>query len=148
MNTNNNTRVPYTINARSVVFTDTEVIVSFFGGKLYQGPLAGLKEFARVNELDRPTNCRSNGARHGLYPCLRATNETAQAISMLAGRPIAAGDGMTFGSRSALLKAVAALRAAGIVPPPEALAWGITDAPYAEEAKPAVPASMDNELPF
>lgn len=135
---------PYTTEARNVVFTpDVLIHATFKGSKSYAGELAGLREWAITNEVDAPLSCFTDLGRHGLFPCLVATNEKiATGLSVMMGTHIEQNNGATFASRLQMRGVAVALSRAGIRLDRESFQWGITELPYADGVKAAQPKQM------
>lgn len=143
------TKAQYTVAARGVVFTpDAIITVQFSGGKTFTGPIESLASWVKENKVNQPMSCTTELGRHGIYPCIRATNERlAGALSVLAGSKLEVGDGITYVNRQMTMNAARTLMLAGYVFQPGDIAWGITELPYANAAKPAAqPRDMDAEL--
>jgi len=135
-----------------VVNTPNANVVATFKGRagIYEGPLSGLVAWAKENGADTLVSCTSEGNRHGLFPCLIATDErVAAALSTLSGYHVAMGDGRTYYSRSQAIKDYSAMAKAGIPVSPEMFCWGITDLPYSvKEEAPKASAPQTEKLPF
>jgi len=143
-------KTAYTMSARKVVLApEAQVVVSFKGGLVYTGVLAGLRQWAIENRADMPLSCHSEGFRHGIFPCLVATTERlAGALTWIAGAHVAVGDGSTFAGREQMRKAARSLMGAGFQLDEEAFQWGITEFPYEDQRKPKLLVQVDDEVPF
>ena len=146
------TKKHYTMSAMGVVNTpETNVVATFKGAAgIYEGPIGDLVAWAREHNAFYLVSCTSEGNRHGLFPCLLATNErVAAGLSVLSGYEVAVGDGRTYYSKAQALEDYRALTLAGIPIGPEAFIWGITDVPYTAKEEPAkAPVAQQEKLPF
>lgn len=138
MNTTMKTKREYTMSAMGLVNAPDAVITAEFRGqKLYHGPVSGLAAWCRENNALHVVSCVSEGMKHGLFPCIVATNERVSgALSALSGYPVAVGDGRSFWDRGSCLDTYRTLVRSGVPIAPDALCWAITDLPYGEVATP------------
>ena len=128
-------KTQHTIATKEVVFTpDINVTVAFMGGKTFTGELNGLREWAIQEQVNAPASCYVEGKRHGIYACIKATDQRISAgLSILCGARINVGDGATFATRSQMREVARALNLAGIAITKDQCDWGITDQPFAED---------------
>ena len=144
-NTNNNndmkTQRKYLMSAMNlIVAPECEIVASFHGDKLYGGSLSGLAEWAKENDAGVCSLCTSDGQRHGLFPCIVASNErVASALSVFSGYEVAVGDGRSFFTRKDARNAYIALTRAGIPMSPDMLVWAITNVAYPETTPKVAP---------
>lgn len=116
-----------------IVAPECEIVASFHGDKLYGGPLSGLAEWAKENDAGVCSLCTSDGQRHGLFPCIVATNErVASALSVFSGYEVKVGDGRSFFTRKDARACYTTLARAGIPMSPDMLVWAITNVAYPE----------------
>ncbi len=139
-------QAPYTTEARQIVFNaDIQLTATFKGGAVYKGNLGGIRQWAIDNNVDSPLSCVTEQGRHGLYPCLVATNEKiAAGLSVMAGCQIEVGNGSTFATRQQMRGHARALALAGIKLDYASFQWGITELPYANSPK-AIKAKLTSD---
>lgn len=119
------------MSAMGLIIANCNVTVTFHGDKTYDGPLAGLKEWAKTNDVSAMRRCVSGSFRHGLFPCIiAASGRVAAALSVYSGYKVAMGDGRSFFTRKDALACYAALHKAGVPVTAESLVWAISETPY------------------
>ncbi len=138
----------YTLTAREVVFApETNVTVAFMGGLTYSGELQGLRDWVIKEGVNAPLSCYVDGKRHGIYACIKATDQrVAAGLSVLCGSHIQEGCGATFATRSQMREVARALNLAGISVTRDNCNWGITDQPFAEDFSKPVSRQQHLEL--
>jgi hypothetical protein len=128
---NNNNCLKHTSSVKPLDFSNPIIEATFNNGHTYNGPLNGLKEWAKSHKVGYPTMCSVNGERRGIYPCFELRSDTITiAMSVLKGVQIPVGETLLYPGREALRRDLEALRAGGVEPDPERLFWGITEASY------------------
>lgn len=140
----------WTMNSRQIVADDRYISARFKGDVVYNGRLDQLVEFARTNNLDVPLECNTPEGRHGLFPCIIASDRRIQiGLSALVGYRVELHDGVTFPSRSSMRRIARGLHSAGIPLPATSLVWAVTDQPYADsKPAPKMLQHVDDAIPF
>jgi hypothetical protein len=126
------TQRKYTMSAMNLIVAPaTEILATFHGDQAYGGPLNGLAAWAKENNVGVLRGCTIEGERHGLFPCILASNErVASALSVFSGYEVAVGDGRSFFTRKDARACYITLARAGIPMSPDMLVWAITDVAY------------------
>lgn len=138
----------YTMSAMNLIVAPTTVVrAAFQGDKTFTGKLADLGRWAKENNAGVLQSCHVDDERHGLFPCIVATNErVASALSVYSGYEVAMGDGRSFFTRKDALQCYVTLTRAGVPISPECLVWAITELPYTKPETKSQQPSYEQQL--